>query len=162
MAERQQFLETWEQEFAKTLKVLKAYPAGKKELRPHQKCPDAHELAWRMVHEESFFAEVAASGKVEFGPTPPPPGGIGDVIEHYAKKHAQNVEKVRKMTDEDFRSMMKFPSGPKTMSDVRRADVLWLMLHDTIHHRGQFSVYLRMADGKVPSIYGPSGDEPWM
>ena len=30
-----------------------------------------------------------------------------------------------------------------------------------VHHRGQFSVYLRMADGKVPSIYGPSADEPW-
>jgi uncharacterized damage-inducible protein DinB len=35
------------------------------------------------------------------------------------------------------------------------------MLHDQIHHRGQFSVYLRMVGGKVPSIYGPSGDEPW-
>ena len=30
-----------------------------------------------------------------------------------------------------------------------------------IHHRGQFSVYLRMAGGKVPAIYGPSHDEPW-
>ena len=45
---------------------------------------------------------------------------------------------------------------------VRRADILWLTLHDMIHHRGQFSIYLRMAGGKVPSIYGPSGDEPWM
>jgi uncharacterized damage-inducible protein DinB len=30
------------------------------------------------------------------------------------------------------------------------------------HHRGQLSVYLRLADGKVPSIYGPTADEPWM
>ena len=41
-------------------------------------------------------------------------------------------------------------------------DVLWGILMDSIHHRGQFSVYLRMAGGKVPSIYGPSADEPWM
>ena len=33
---------------------------------------------------------------------------------------------------------------------------------DDVHHRGQLSVYLRMAGGKVPSIYGPSHDEPWM
>jgi uncharacterized damage-inducible protein DinB len=39
---------------------------------------------------------------------------------------------------------------------------LWLMLMDSIHHRGQLSVYIRPAGGKVPSIYGPSGDEPWM
>ncbi len=35
-----------------------------------------------------------------------------------------------------------------------------LFVHQ-IHHRGQFSVYLRMADAKVPAIYGPSLDEPW-
>jgi uncharacterized damage-inducible protein DinB len=47
-------------------------------------------------------------------------------------------------------------------SDMRTADVLWTGVMDTVHHRGQFSVYLRMAGGKVPSIYGPSADEPWM
>ena len=40
-------------------------------------------------------------------------------------------------------------------------DFLWMILCDQIHHRGQFSIYLRMADGKVPSIYGPTADEPW-
>jgi uncharacterized damage-inducible protein DinB len=40
--------------------------------------------------------------------------------------------------------------------------VAWMILSDQIHHRGQFSVYLRMAGGKVPSIYGPTADEPWM
>jgi len=32
-------------------------------------------------------------------------------------------------------------------------------LMDEVHHRGQLTVYLRLAGGKVPSIYGPSGDE---
>jgi len=36
-----------------------------------------------------------------------------------------------------------------------------MMLFDTVHHRGQISVYLRAVGGKVPSIYGGSGDEPW-
>jgi len=39
---------------------------------------------------------------------------------------------------------------------------MWFMLLDSIHHRGQLSVYVRMAGGKVPSIYGPSADEPWV
>jgi len=56
---------------------------------------------------------------------------------------------------------VKFVTGPKKMSDLRRLDVLWFLLNDQIHHRGQLSVYLRMAGGKVPSIYGPSGDEKW-
>lgn len=57
---------------------------------------------------------------------------------------------------------MKFFTAPKTIGDIPRIQFLWMMLSDQIHHCGQFSVYLRMADGKVPSIYGPSLDEPWM
>jgi uncharacterized damage-inducible protein DinB len=36
----------------------------------------------------------------------------------------------------------------------------WFELFDHIHHRGQFSVYLRLAGARVPSIYGPTADEP--
>lgn len=57
---------------------------------------------------------------------------------------------------------MKFFVAPKQMGDVRIMDIFWMMVMDMVHHRGQFSVYLRMAGGKVPSIYGPSADEPWM
>jgi uncharacterized damage-inducible protein DinB len=35
------------------------------------------------------------------------------------------------------------------------------MLLDAVHHRGQLSIYLRLMEAKVPSIYGPSADEPW-
>jgi uncharacterized damage-inducible protein DinB len=35
-----------------------------------------------------------------------------------------------------------------------------MMIHDQIHHRGQMTVYMRLAGGKVPSIYGPSADDP--
>jgi uncharacterized damage-inducible protein DinB len=36
-----------------------------------------------------------------------------------------------------------------------------MFLFDAIHHRGQLTVYLRAVGGKVPDIYGGSGDEPW-
>jgi uncharacterized damage-inducible protein DinB len=48
------------------------------------------------------------------------------------------------------------------MGEFRVIDFLWFIFLDSIHHRGQMSVYLRCAGGKVPSIYGPSADEPWM
>ena len=85
-----------------------------------------------------------------------------EVIATYESDQRESVEKLMKMTDENFNNMIKFMVAPKTMGDIRSGDILWLMLNDSIHHRGQFSVYLRMADGKVPSIYGPSADEPWM
>ncbi|OLC11236.1 MAG: hypothetical protein AUH41_01155 [Gemmatimonadetes bacterium 13_1_40CM_66_11] len=68
---------------------------------------------------------------------------------------------MRKVEESQFNTPVKFKTGPKQVSDLRRLDVLWFMLNDQIHHRGQLSVYLRMTGAKVPSIYGPSKDEPW-
>ena len=65
-------------------------------------------------------------------------------------------------SEEALNKTVQFPVGPGKMGDFRAMDVLWTSLMDQVHHRGQFSVYLRLAGAKVPSIYGPSADEPWM
>jgi uncharacterized damage-inducible protein DinB len=59
-------------------------------------------------------------------------------------------------------AMTPFFTAPKQTGEVPKIQVAWLMLCDQIHHRGQFSVYMRIAGAKVPSIYGPTADEPWM
>lgn len=51
-------------------------------------------------------------------------------------------------------------AGGKTIFSLPRVGVIRSMvLNHVIHHRGQFSVYLRLNDIPVPSIYGPSADE---
>jgi len=162
MSEREQFIQNWEREFQTTMKVFNAYPQQKTDLQPHSKCPNAKELAWRIVSEEKIFVNGAITGKFDFEGLPKPPSTFQEVITAYANNHPEAVEKVKRMSDADFNKMIKFFVAPKTMGDVRSGDTLWTMMMDTIHHRGQFSIYLRMADGKVPSIYGPSADEPWM
>ena len=51
-------------------------------------------------------------------------------------------------------------SAPTTPGDVRRNGFAWFPLHDGIHRRGQFSMYLRMVGMEVRSTYGPTLDEP--
>jgi uncharacterized damage-inducible protein DinB len=162
MSEREMFIQRWEREFQTTLKVLKAYPTAKATLQPHAKCPNAKDLAWRIAAEEPVFVNGALTGTFDFAAMGGAPATLEEVIAGYEKNHAALVEKIKKASDADFQKMVKFFVAPKTMGDIRSADALWTMLNDSIHHRGQFSIYLRMADGKVPSIYGPSGDEPWM
>jgi uncharacterized damage-inducible protein DinB len=162
MSERETFIQSWEREFQTTLKVLKSYPSNKADLKPHDKCPDAKDLAWKMVSEEKVFVDGAISGKFDFAGMVKAPATMQDVIAVYERTHRETSEKLKQMSDQEFNKMVKFYVAPKTLGDIRSGDTLWMMLMDTIHHRGQFSIYLRMADGKVPSIYGPSADEPWM
>jgi uncharacterized damage-inducible protein DinB len=58
--------------------------------------------------------------------------------------------------------MVPFIRGPKRVGEIPVSELIWFMLLDGVHHRGQFSVYLRAAGEKVPSIYGPTAHEPWM
>ncbi len=162
MSEKEQFIQAWEREFQTTLKVLKAYPKDKHSLQPHGKCPSARDLAWKMVSEEKVFVNGAITGNYDFMNQPQSPSSMPEVISAYERNHREAMEKVKKMSDADFNKKVKFMVAPKTMGEVRSGDTLWMMMMDSIHHRGQFSIYLRMADGRVPSIYGPSADEPWM
>jgi uncharacterized damage-inducible protein DinB len=162
VSEKDQFIQAWEKEFQTTLKVLKAYPASHTDLRPHQKCPTAKELVWRIVGEETLFINGVLTGQFDFTGGPAAPATLQEILAVYEKNHKDLGAKLRSMPEADLNKNVKFMVAPKTPGDVRSGDILWLFLMDTIHHRGQFSIYLRMADGKVPSIYGPSGDEPWM
>ena len=159
--EKEQFIETWQRESPITLKVLKAYPENKADWKPHERARSAKELAWTFVVEGGVI-DGAIKGNIDFENMPNPPVSWKEVIQAYERMNQNTVEKVKKMSENDFTGKIKFMVGPNKTADVRRADIFWMMLMDAIHHRGQFSVYLRMAGGKVPSIYGPSADEPWM
>ena len=161
---RQQFLDAYEREHAITMKVLRAYPPEKADLRPHPKCKVARELAWIFVIERALgkaaLSNAYAEGRVGGGP-PPAPEKWEDILTALEAAHAEFRDVVNSYSDAELQEPIKFFGAPKTLVDVPRLAFAWFLIHDQIHHRGQMSIYLRMADGKVPSIYGPSADEPW-
>jgi uncharacterized damage-inducible protein DinB len=158
---KEMFLKAWDMEFQTTMKVLMAYPEHRQDYRPHEKSRSALELAWTFVVEERAGIAGAMNGKLDFQNIAQPPKTYKEALSELEKTHKQNVERLKKMSDEDLQSLMKWYTGPKQSMDMPKINVMWFMLMDAIHHRGQFSVYLRMAGGKVPSIYGPTADEPW-
>ena len=67
---------------------------------------------------------------------------------------------LRKMDDAKITSMWSLTKNGKVVMSVPRIGFIRsIMLNHIYHHRGQLSVYLRMLDVPVPSIYGPSADE---
>lgn len=161
MSEKDRFLTQWEKEFPTTLKVLRAFPSDKLDLRPHEKSKSARELAWAFVVETKMIAD-ALKGQLDFVNLPTAPATRDEIIGTLERSCKDIAERIRQTPDAELNTTVKFFTGPKQIGDVRRMDILWLVLMDSVHHRGQFSVYLRMAGAKVPSIYGPTADEPWM
>jgi uncharacterized damage-inducible protein DinB len=163
---KQQYLDVLDLEFGTTMRVLRAYPKDKSELRPHPKAKTARELAFTFVAEQGLCLKALTKGLDWSQPPqfPKAPDTLDAVITAFEDGHQKLVEVVRGIPEEKLLTeTLSFPTGPgPRMGDFPKMQFLWMLLSDQIHHRGQFSVYLRMADGKVPSIYGPSLDEPWM
>jgi len=161
MTEKDSLLQTWEREFKTTLRVLKNIPQEKMDLRPSEKSRSTRDLAWTFVGEESVIG-MALKGNVDFSNSPKAPENIQEIIDAYENIHREIIAKFKAASDADLNKTVKFPVAPKKMGDLRILDLAWTMVMDSVHHRGQLSVYLRLAGAKVPSIYGPSADEPWM
>ncbi len=159
MSEKQQFIETWEEEFKRTLKVLRSFPSDKLDVKPAPGFRSAREVMEVLVSSEKLIDE-AINGQIKFE-GPPMTSSLDDYVKSYEQMHRKEVPRVEKVSDEDYHKPIKFLVGPRQPGDVPLNKFLWFLLHDHIHHRGQLTVYLRMAGGRLPSVYGPTADEPW-
>ena len=157
MTDKERFMQTFEQEHAVTAKVMKAYPADKLGWRPHERSFTARELMMRFMGEQMIMAKLPSGGF----PTPPAQQPVPELsLEQILQNFEQSYQEVSKVlggvSEGDFNTKMTSFFGMQ----IKLSDACWIPVKDQIHHRGQLSVYVRMAGGKVPSIYGPSADDP--
>lgn len=158
---KQRLLERYELNHAKTLNVLRAFPGAKSEFRPHERSNTALRLAWTFVVEERLLLKAIRGEEVLGGGFPSPPETWDAVLDHFNKGYDDVIAALRDPGNPELQGTVSFYSGPKQTADMPIEAFAGFMLDDQIHHRGQLSVYVRMAGGMVPAIYGPSADEPW-
>jgi uncharacterized damage-inducible protein DinB len=158
---KQRLLERYELNHAKTLNVLKAFPGAKSEFKPHERSNTALRLAWTFVVEERMMLKAVRGEQVLGSGMPSAPETWDAVLDVFIKGYDDVVAALRDPSNPELQGSVTFYSGPKQTTDMSIESFTNFMLDDQIHHRGQLSVYVRMAGGMVPAIYGPSADEPW-
>ncbi len=164
MAIKDMLLPEYDQEMAKTRKVLERIPLADPKWKPHAKSMDIANLAAHMA-EIPTWANVAAAGpSVNLAENTRGARPTHDTTSGLLAAFDQNVTKARAaiagMSDADMMSEWSLLNGEKVLMTMPKAAVLrGFVLNHLIHHRGQASVYLRLKDIPVPSIYGPSADE---
>jgi uncharacterized damage-inducible protein DinB len=145
-----------ENEQKTTRRVLAAVPSDRGDYRPDPKSKTAFDLAWHLASSEQFFATMILDGVMPTpGPRPDDVKTPADVVRYYDEVVVPLKEPLKSATPDQYAKPIDF-RGLFTGPGVA---FLSIMLHHSAHHRGQLSVYLRPMGAKVPSIYGPSGDE---
>ena len=143
-------------EMQTTFKVLQAFPASQVGLKPSEKSRTAGELVMTFAVEERVLQSLIETGSTDVRLLQPEvPSSMAEIIAVWQQAVAANDLVLATYSPQQFERVVHFYGR-----EIPLGDALWLELFDHIHHRGQFSVYMRLAGATRPAISGPTADEP--
>lgn len=158
-------------EAATTRKLLERTPtaAAIAGWKPHEKSMHLGQLACHIAEIPSWGGPMLHLSELDIKPvdgpayTSPTFESVEALLALFDTNVAQARESLGSMSDEAYMQPWTMLMGGQTIFTMPRIAVArtWVMNH-LIHHRGQYSVYLRLQGVPVPGIYGPSADEPGM
>jgi uncharacterized damage-inducible protein DinB len=152
------------QEAATTRRLLERVPEDKLEWRPHEKSMTLGRLAGHVAELPSLLGPVLGAEELDFAAgnfKPFNATSVAEILERFDKNIADGVEGLKGLEDARAFDKWRLRSGDHVIAELPRAAIVrGLVLNHVVHHRGQLSVYLRLLDVPLPSIYGPTADAP--
>ena len=156
MITKENLLRLFNKEFATTIKVMKAYPEDKLSFTTHERSQTANKILSTFVFEMFLIDSYVFGNTLDSSVFKDyAPADLLEIIADFKKNAEVIISKTEKLSETDLNKKVEF-AGTEFKAD----EFMLMMLFDQIHHRGQMSVYIRLAGGKVPSVYGPSADDP--
>ena len=147
-SEKENFLRTWENEFKTTLKVLKAYPEGRQNFRPHEISRSAREIAKTIAGEEKAVVLGVISGNMDFSVMTSVPEDMKELIEWYERSHKEMVHKYNELSDEDLKKTIDRGSFSPTI-DVQ----LQVYLQALLIFFGKATIFVKAMNKPLPQPF---------
>lgn len=158
----QSLLPEFDHEMATTRRLLERVPDQKGEWKPHPKSFPLGHLAQLVARMPGWVAHAIVAQSLDLSDGPQYSFEPTDAL---LREFDANVAVARKAlalaTDAQFGEMWSLTLGDKVLMTLPKGAVVRQNISHLVHHRGQLTVYLRLLDVPIPSIYGPTADEPW-
>jgi len=162
------FLDQLKTEAAASRTAVERVPDGHpgwKSWKPHPKSMEMGYLATLVATMPAWIDMIIRLDELDIAPKEP--GGFKSPDLSTARELAGACDaaaaKAREAlagTDDAFlMTKWKLLAGGRVVDEPVRYRAVRDVFTHMAHHRGQLTVYLRLNDAKVPSIYGPSADE---
>lgn len=153
-------LPEFDQEMKTTRRLLERVPSDKAEWKPHPKSFSLGHLAQLVSWMPGWITNAVRETELDLA------GGAkystektDDLVKMFDKNVAEAREAIAKSKDADYTVNWSLKFGDRVVMTMPRATVVRQHISHLVHHRGQLTVYLRLVDVPIPSIYGPTADE---
>lgn len=161
------FLAELDHEAATTRRLLERVPEDKLTWKPHEKSMTLSRLAGHVAEMPGWARTILADDVFEAdkagerGYRPHQPETVAELLQVHDESLAAFRAAAQGVSDETLRGSWRMVKGGQTLLEMpRTVAVRSFIISHIIHHRGQLSVYLRLLDVPLPSIYGPTADDP--
>jgi uncharacterized damage-inducible protein DinB len=165
MAVKDGLLHEFDHEMGTTRRLLERVPEADFAWTPHEKSYPLGHLAahianipnWVGIAMDGSMLDVAEAGD---SIRPKPPTSVTELLGRFDDNVKKARAKIDEQTDPAFFAPWTLKNGDQLMFTMPKVSVLRsFVMNHLIHHRGQLSVYLRLLNVPLPSIYGPTADE---
>ncbi|KLT66437.1 damage-inducible protein DinB [Pedobacter sp. BMA] len=155
-------LKELESEFNTTKKFLTLVPEDKFDWAPHEKSMKLKSLASHIAELPSWISLAINTDGLDFATAPYEEKKVSnnaDLIQILEESYSSGKKDLESANEGEFDKQWILRNGDQILGDMTKYEMIRVAYSQTIHHRAQLGVYLRLLNIPIPGSYGPSADE---
>jgi uncharacterized damage-inducible protein DinB len=156
----QSFLGELNAEYRATRACLEKIPETTFEFKPHPKSMTMGYLVLLVAEIPLWIRHMVIDGEIDFVTFKHfAPKTTKELVDHFEENMEAARKALRETNDEALQSSFTLKANGQVLYTAPKIADIGATLNHWVHHRGQLTVYMRLNDIPVPSIYGPSADD---
>jgi len=156
----QSFLKELNAESRATRACLERIPETLFEYKPHPRSMNLGYLALLVAEIPLWIKHMVTDGEIDFVTFKHfSPKTTKELVDHFDDNMTAATEALKATDDEALQSSFVLKANGQVLYSAPKISDIGATLNHWVHHRGQLTVYMRLNDIPVPSIYGPSADD---
>jgi uncharacterized damage-inducible protein DinB len=154
------FLAELKSEVPSTRKCLARIPEKLYDWKPHEKSMTLGYLTLLVAEIPKWISVMREVREIDFQTfTHKQPKSTEEMLSYFDENVDDAIKSLSSASKEELEKPFVLRNGEQILINSPLGENIASTLNHWVHHRGQLTVYMRLNDIAVPSIYGPSADD---